>query len=135
MSLVVLVTGSRDYTSRVTVTGALEHAWKLDRELTVVEGGARGADRFAGQWAAKRRMAGVGWLRVPAEWDRYPRWEAGPRRNQQMLEWVLQARDELGWQAVVLAFKADFDLSRGTGGTEDMVRRAQRSRLQVQLWR
>lgn len=147
MSLVVLVTGSRDWSSRSTVEMALEHAWGLDRDLTVMEGGAKGADRFAGDWAVKRRAEGVARVRVPAEWEFHAEgWcrcrppvgrtckAAGNRRNELMAERV-QGYELAGYETLVLAFKEGFDLSRGWGGTEDMVRRAQSRRLPVLLWR
>lgn len=94
--------------------------------LTVVEGGARGADRCAGRWAAGVRSAGVGWVRVPADWERYGR-GAGPVRNGQMLAYLLQARD-LGHAVGVLAFHDDLARSRGT---LDMVTRAERAGVPV----
>lgn len=102
--------------------------------LIVVEGGARGPDRIAGQWASAARARGVGWLRINAVWEEHhPDWcpgawcstkrsclGAGARRNQQMLDYALLAEEQS-----VLAFKDDFDWSFKKGGTEDMVHRAQ----------
>lgn len=109
---------------------------RLERQhpdLIVIEGGARGADRLAGQWAAKARYRGVGWLRIPAQWtEHHSDWcpgdwcarrgrcvAAGGRRNQQMLDYALFATEQY-----TLAFKDGFDRTMKKGGTEDMVRRS-----------
>lgn len=94
------------------VVEALEHLRSRGGWLTVVEGGARGADRCAGRWAAAARSRGVGWLRIDADWRRYRR-AAGPIRNGWMLAYLLQARD-LGHAVGVLAFHDDLERSRGT---------------------
>ena len=66
---------------------------------------ARGADRFAQEWA---NANGVAWIVYDANWTKHGR-AAGPIRNQQML-------DE-GRPTLVVAFP-------GGRGTADMVRRA-----------
>jgi predicted Rossmann-fold nucleotide-binding protein len=71
----------------------------------VIHGGARGADRAAGEWALKR---GIPIQRFPADWDRYGK-AAGHLRNTQML---VEGNPDL-----VIAFP-------GGVGTADMVRQA-----------
>lgn len=104
-----------------------------DDFLCVIEGGANGADRMIGKWAAAARKRGVGWVRFPAEWsEHHPDWcpgawcaerrsclGAGARRNQQMLDYALGADAQS-----LVAFKDGFDWKFKKGGTEDMVRRA-----------
>lgn len=90
----------------------LDHLFARPGFLNVVEGGARGADRCAGRWAARMRTQGVGWVRIDADWTRY-RKAAGPIRNGWMLTYLLQARD-LGHAVGVLAFHDDLESSRGT---------------------
>jgi hypothetical protein len=122
-ALALIVCGSRHWTARRPITTRLDQLWDAHPELTVLEGGARGADRIAGQWAAPRRMHGVAWVRFDARWDDYPlgqRWRAGHDRNQDMLDYLLATTGE----KMVLAFKSDFDWTLAKGGTEDMVRRA-----------
>jgi hypothetical protein len=71
----------------------------------LIEGGARGADRLAREWA---KAHGVTVETYEAEWQRYGR-GAGPIRNDTMI------RD--GDPDLVVAFP-------GGSGTADMVRRA-----------
>lgn len=115
----------------------LDHLFARPGYLNVVEGGAKGADRCAGRWAARMRSRGVGWVCIDAEWERHDREgltavpcrcgpsrprcnAAGVRRNAAMLTYLLQARD-LGHAVGVLAFHDDLESSRGT---LDMVTRA-----------
>lgn len=133
MSCVVIVCGSRNWADRQMIVVELTKLEAQNPDLIVVEGGARGADRMAGQWAAQARQRGIGWLRIPAQWtEHHPQWcpgdwcalrgrcvAAGGRRNQQMLDYALQAERQY-----VLAFKDGFDWAMKKGGTEDMVKRA-----------
>jgi hypothetical protein len=80
--------------------------------LTIIEGGARGADKLARQWAEDR---GVPVATYPAEWDRHGV-SAGPIRNRQMLE--------DGKPDMVLAFP-------GGKGTANMVEQAHRAGVLV----
>jgi hypothetical protein len=129
--VIVLVCGDRNWISATVVERSLEHLRTHRPEpLTVVEGGARGADRCAGRWVARMRARGVGWVRVPANWERYGR-RAGPIRNQQMLDYLLQGR-EMGQTVGVLAFHRDIDSSKGT---RDMIQRAQKVDVPVKLVR
>lgn len=74
----VIVTGGRDY----------EDAETIDRNLTalnptlVIEGGARGADRLAREWAKKN---GVPFKTVDADWTTHGL-GAGHIRNKKMIE-------------------------------------------------
>jgi hypothetical protein len=101
--LVVMVTGSRDWTNCRLVCE------NLDRfsigELH--EGAARGADACARRWALSR---GVTSFRHPADWTTFGR-SAGPRRNIEM--------HKTANADVVVAFKDDFGATNG--GTEHMV--------------
>lgn len=106
----VLVCGSRTFTDESIVTRVLHGFW--DSTLTVIEGGAKGADALAAFWA-QTRPDGVGHEQYPADWATHGK-AAGPRRNQLML-------DE-GKPDIVLAF-VDKPLVESKG-TADMVRRA-----------
>lgn len=86
--------------------------------MIVIQGGARGADRLAGQIAA---AFGIDCIEVPAEWDRYGR-GAGPKRNQKMLEMEPN---------LVLAFHEQMDLGKGT---RDMVTRARKAGIDVEVF-
>jgi hypothetical protein len=101
--LVVVVTGSRDWTNYRLV------CQNLDRFTIgeLHEGAARGADACARRWALSR---GVTSFRHPADWKAFGK-SAGPRRNIAMHK---AANADL-----VVAFKDDFGAVNG--GTEHMV--------------
>lgn len=77
----VLVTGGRDYQNFRKVEQALNRYHRLYGITEIVEGGARGADSLARQWA---RQNNVRVRTFPADWKKYGR-SAGPIRNRQML--------------------------------------------------
>ena len=116
----VLVCGSRTWTDVGLLESTLDN---LNGSILnyaepgideVIEGCARGADRLAETWATKR---GIPIRHTPAQWASRGR-AAGPERNQRMLE---QHPD------LVVAF----DL--GTPGTGDMVSRAVKAGVRVQV--
>lgn len=101
----VIVCGGRDFKDKDMLYRVMN---TLHREYPIVvlfEGGARGADRYAAQWAAEN---GIEVQRVRAKWNRYGL-AAGARRNQHML-WTAEPHR-------VIAFP-------GGAGTEDMVQKA-----------
>jgi hypothetical protein len=109
----VLVTGGREYKGRKFLSDEL---WKIHEATpitTLIHGGARGADRLAGDWGRNRKTIEV--ISVPADWNRYGK-KAGALRNQLMLD---EHQPEL-----VLAFP-------GGTGTADMVRRARAHNIPV----
>ena len=79
----------------------------------IIEGGAKGADKLAREWAASR---GIPVRTFKADWRRYGR-GAGPQRNEQML-------DE-GKPDLVVAFP-------GGSGTASMMRLARAAGVRVQ---
>lgn len=104
----VLVCGGRDYADHARVHEVLD---KLHREAgidVIIEGGARGADRWAYQWADS---SGVDTATFEADWENQGSF-AGPMRNKRMLE---EGRPDL-----VIAFP-------GGRGTADMVRKARKA--------
>jgi ABC-type sugar transport system substrate-binding protein len=107
----VLVTGGRDYKNKDALSAALRSATFGQDDVTIVHGGARGADALAHQIGTEK-----GWRVVvsPADWDALGR-SAGPMRNQQMID--------AGADIVVAA--------PGGGGTADCVRRAKRAGIPV----
>jgi hypothetical protein len=82
----------------------------------IIEGGAKGADSIARDWAMSRQRP---LLIFPAHWDRYGR-AAGPMRNKQMLE--------KGKPDIVLAYHNDLEHSKGT---RNMVDQASKAGLEV----
>jgi hypothetical protein len=91
---------------------------QVPRNGVIVEGGARGVDTFAKEYAIEHRMDYVEW---PADWEEHgPR--AGSIRNQEMLD--LTDPDE------VICLHQDIRKSRGT---KDMLRRAQTQGFEWEL--
>jgi predicted Rossmann-fold nucleotide-binding protein len=111
----VLVCGGRDYDDRLTVEAALGHelAWRGwdDEDITVVHGGARGADLLAADVA---RNFGYDVEVHRADWKAHGR-GAGPMRNEEMAASGID---------LCIAFP-------GGRGTEDMVRRAEEYEIPV----
>lgn len=108
----VLVCGGRDYTDHIRVTTVLS---KLHSEAGidgVIEGGARGADRLAREWADRWHVPVETY---EADWENQGSF-AGPARNRRML-------DE-GKPDLVIAFP-------GGRGTADMVRKARKAGVEV----
>lgn len=81
----ILVTGSRTWTDRTAIRAVLFRLAKhyAGDSITVVHGGARGADAIAGEEAAKLDL----WVEVfPADWKKHGPKRAGFIRNQAMVD-------------------------------------------------
>ena len=106
------MTGDRNWSDRYLVSAVLYGFKEISNNvwgetLTVIEGGARGADEAARDWVTSRKLDGdsVKLITVEAEWDKHGK-AAGPIRNMKML-------DEYD-PSVVLAFHNDLERSKGT---------------------
>src|SRR5882672_7909105 len=108
----VLVCGGRDFNDFDALCHELGGAHAANAIVEVIEGGARGADQLAHDWA---KLNGVQTIAYLADWESHGR-AAGPLRNQRML-------DE-GKPDLVIAFP-------GGKGTADMVRRAKAASIPV----
>jgi len=108
----VLVCGGRDYGNITRVTQELD-ALARTATLTIIEGGATGADEIAREWS---RRYGRGYLyTMRADWEGHGK-AAGPIRNQKMLD----------------VYKPDLVLAfPGGRGTADMVARAKAAGVPV----
>lgn len=115
----VLITGDRGWTAADIILQAIE---TLPRNTIVIHGGADGADALAGAIAESRGL----WVwPCPVsreEWRTIGK-AAGPMRNQRMLD---ETKPDF-----VLAFH---NFLPGSKGTKDMVRRAIRAGVPVQLF-
>ncbi|WP_200911707.1 DUF2493 domain-containing protein [Mesorhizobium sp. 1M-11] len=111
----VLVCGGRDYTNRILVWRTLDGLQAIHGRLTIIQGGASGADQLARHWCY-RKAHSVLMINEPADWRRRGR-AAGPIRNQRMID---EHRPEL-----VIAFP-------GGNGTADMVERAKAAGIPIQ---
>lgn len=118
LPLRILVCGSRDWTDYDFLAEVLdslavqEGAPYVER---IAHGAARGADRLAGFWAAKRNIEVS---EYPADWNRMGR-SAGFLRNSLMLREFEPT--------TVVAFKDDFNHQLRRGGTEHMVKIARKA--------
>lgn len=107
--MIVLVTGGRNFNDPAFISRHL-HVIHAGEPITLlIEGGARGADRIARNWAENR---GIPVRTFPADWDKYGR-AAGHIRNTQMLE---EGKPDL-----VVVFP-------GGAGTANMARQAEERR-------
>jgi hypothetical protein len=114
--MIVLVTGGRNYADReklfATLDALYRQAMKHGRELTIVHGGATGADSLASEWC---KLHVIPEMIFRADWQIHGR-AAGPMRNAKML---VDAKPVL-----VVAFP-------GGRGTFDMVSRARKAGVRV----
>jgi predicted Rossmann-fold nucleotide-binding protein len=122
----VLICGGRNFNNKDLVVQTLNaladefELWAppdkygntLPLGLTIITGGASGADRLAAEYAA---INWTGYREFPANWVKHGR-AAGPIRNQQMLD--------KGKPDIVVAFP-------GGIGTADMTRRAMLAKVPV----
>lgn len=118
--MIVLVTGDRHWKDYNIIYRELS---KFPPGTILVHGNAKGADSLA-DIAGERLKLDV--KPFPAKWHIYGR-GAGPIRNTEMLGWVLAKKDE---PKKVLAFHKNLAESLGT---KDMVYKARRAGLEVEL--
>lgn len=109
----VLVCGGRDYADRAAVFTELDALRERYGRLTVIQGGAPGADMLARMWC--RDQNSVHMINEPADWKAHGK-AAGPIRNGVMLA---EHKPNL-----VLAFP-------GGHGTADMIRQAEAAGVPV----
>jgi len=109
----VLVCGGRDYSDAKALFAVLDNIRREYGPITVIQGGATGADALARKWCGMERN--VHMINVPADWKAHGR-AAGPIRNQRMLT---EHKPDM-----VLAFP-------GGRGTADMVRRAKAAGVRI----
>ena len=112
----ILVSGSRDWPYPEIVWRALAVFAVSNRSVTVVEGGARGADQHAFDWA--QGMGNAASERHPADWARHGK-AAGFIRNQEMVD--------LGAD-VCLVFRYN-----GSRGATDLLNRARKAGIRCRL--
>jgi hypothetical protein len=110
----VLICGSRDWEDRNAIWAVL---WGLelahdDEGLTVIEGGAKGADREAVLWFKSVAYVSTGHEQFPADWAKHGK-AAGPIRNAEMIA----AKPDVVWAFVTKPLEE-------SRGTHDMVIRA-----------
>lgn len=107
----VLVCGGRHYKNQDKVFDTLDAVLKKHGAITIVNGGATGADTLSSRWAQYRNQK---LEEYPADWNRLKR-AAGFIRNQQMLDTGIDG---------AVAFP-------GGNGTADMVKRLKAAGISV----
>ena len=113
----VLVCGDRNWNDSKMISKAL---LSLPGHVTIIEGGARGADRMAATIARQtNRMEVEEYL---ANWDRYGK-VAGVIRN---LEMLIKGKPDM-----VIAFHTNLALSKGTA---HMISIASRSGIPIKIY-
>jgi hypothetical protein len=121
MNVTVLVCGDRNWADVEEIRWFLQFLlfeFKPE-EITIVEGGCRGADRISGGIA---RSMGMRVFTENADWKKYGK-VAGPIRNQLMLD---KYKPDL-----VVAFHDHIEESKGT---KDMVNRARTQGFEVKIF-
>lgn len=108
----VLVCGGRHYRNAAFVFLTLDRLHRERQFSELMQGGARGADSLARDWALTKSE--IVRFQCKADWDKYGN-AAGAIRNKRMLEWH---------PALVVAFP-------GGKGTADMVRQARAAGVEV----
>lgn len=97
-----IICGGRDYTDRKNAFHRLDYKFGSLIEdgavVEVIQGGAKGADTLAGQWADERELAHT---KVPANWNKYGK-RAGFIRNSEMAEKLQARKDQTGARAMVI---------------------------------
>lgn len=98
-----LVCGGREFRDRrrmeTYIGRAIRSSVRRGQELVVVHGGARGADRLAGEVATENAIKSVVF---EADWDRHGR-SAGYKRNVEMARY-LKEQERAGARVQVVAF-------------------------------
>lgn len=94
----VLVCGDRHWTDGKAIYDRLQ---SLPADTTIIEGGARGADRLAAEQA---ELLGFAVVEIPARWELHGK-AAGPLRNSRMLDMQPD---------LVIAFHSNLSESKGT---------------------
>ncbi len=117
----ILVTGSRDWSSREAIwdaiSGACDPHWReCPYDVVLIHGGARGADTIAGEYAT---YEGIEVIVCLADWNKYGK-SAGVIRNNHMLDMDPD---------VVLAFQRN-----KSRGTQHCIGEARRRGIPVKLF-
>jgi predicted Rossmann fold nucleotide-binding protein DprA/Smf involved in DNA uptake len=84
MAEYILVAGSRNFVNAERLAEIL--AENVGADDTIVEGGAKGVDAMARQWAEARDISVV---EIRADWAKYGR-AAGPKRNDAMTAFIAE---------------------------------------------
>ena len=109
----VIVAGSRNYTDKDFIYSKLDYFLSEASNVEIIEGGCRGVDLIARQYAIDRNLP---YKEFPANWEIYGK-KAGPIRNRKMAEYA----------DALIAFY------NGSKGTENMIEIARNKGLAVRI--
>lgn len=118
--LVVIVCGGRAYRNRARLNECLDALHRRFPAMTVITGGATGADAMAASWALDH---GIPQEVYQADWHAHGR-AAGPKRNRKMLD-ALYCYRKAGAIVGIVAYP-------GGKGTKDM--KAAAAERGVMIW-
>lgn len=136
-----LITGSRKWHDVPVIEDALLETWHDARQdgysgITVMHGGAPGADLIAGAWARRHQPDGIGHDQHDADWAHCaPTCPPGHRKTRDDYSWCPLAGHRRNQHMVdagpqlVLAFRVG--QSTGTG---DCIKRAEAAGIPVRRW-
>ena len=124
--MIVCVTGGRDFRDWDRMNRVLNSIHLKHRIELIVHGGASGADHLAHTWA-KTQVPPVELRRFAADWKNSGH-KAGPRRNTEMANWLLEEYRKMPENVQVLAFPT------GGRGTEDMIAKCKLRQLPVTIY-
>ena len=117
----LLISGKRDYTDYEHFCKCVEEVLRnVNEPVTIVEGGAKGADELGKRYAKEH---GYALKEFPADWDRNGR-AAGPIRNSEMADFLKDVEHRSA------AFFWD-GKSRGTG---DCVRKIEKAKIPYKIY-
>lgn len=77
----VIIAGGRDYTNFQQLTLTMDALLKYKADVTIISGGARGADSLGERYA---KLRGYACIVIKPDWDKYGK-RAGYLRNDDML--------------------------------------------------
>lgn len=110
----VLICGDRNWNNYESIRDIVGRLKSKYGDVTIIEGGCKGADLFAKTAAKEFDMP---FKEYPADWNKYGR-AAGPIRNKQMLD---EENPDL-----VIAFHTNIENSKGT---KNMVEQARERKI------
>jgi len=117
MNEYILVAGSRNFVDAETLAKILTE--NVGTEDIIVEGGAKGVDGMARQWAEARDINVV---EIKADWEKYGR-AAGPKRNDEMTKFIAERGG-----------KALFIWDGESKGTKQCISSAIKRNIRTRVW-
>lgn len=129
--MIVIVTGSRDWNDFEVLRTWMDHiSWVHDAPFSVIlHGAANGADQLAERYARERNIPVMSF---PADWSLLGN-KAGPIRNQQMIDWAIDAATQSGLDCTKDIICIAFPLP-SSKGTWDCIRRCERNKIKTYVW-